>query len=195
MDEYTDMPDGSGYTEDSSEWDDYTEPMEDDFNGHDVSDPSLEDLLKDILDGYFAPDGDDPEADEEAGEETDGDAAEGDEEDILKEGAGGGESVFFDSEVLSEINDTLHQHADDVSGFMSDITVSGNSVMVSLDEVSAAMLRDTMANQEEVIERIDYMSELIVLVLFVLLFDLIHRFAKRIIKNFMRGDEKNAAGT
>ena len=192
-DEYFDIFDDSDITEDSPSGDGLSESVEDDAD--DISgDPSLKDILKDILDGYFAPDEADQEDDEETGTEIDGDSETDIDFEKGKEKTENGEEFLIDPEILSEINETLHQHADDVSGFLSRVTVSGNTVVVSLDDASTALLVETIENQSAVMERMDYMSGLIVLVLFVLLFDILHRFAKRIIKNMTRGDDdKNAA--
>lgn len=196
MDESIDLFDDNYYPEDSSSgYDDY-EPVEDD--GVDSGgDTSLEDILKDILDGYFSSDEADQEADEETGQETDGDSetdSDTEQETETEENEEGVEGYLVDPEILSEINGALHQHADDVSGFMSRFTVSGNAVLVSLDDASSSLLVETLENQNEVIERMDHMSGLVVMVLFVLLFDQLHRFAKRSIKNLTRGDDnKNAA--
>lgn len=200
MDEYTDLFDDGGYTEDVPFWDDFEdnqyESFEDDADDS-SGDPSLEDIITDILDGYFASDEEDEEDDEEDGQASDKDAPEDGEtaDGMEQEDVETVESLPFDPDVLSDIDNTLHRHADDVSGYMSGVTVSGNAVMVSLDGGSAALLRETIDNQNEVLSSMDHMSGIIMLVLFVLLFDLIHRFAKRIIKNFMRGDEKNAANS
>lgn len=199
MDEDIYLYDDSDHTEDSSAGDDSGEYVEDtsDSDGGDVS---LGDMLKDILDGYFSTDKDDEEAGTESESETDGDFKEDsdteqetdeDTEEIEDEDF---ESVSFDPEILSEINETLQHHADDVSGFISEFTVSGNALMVSFDDSSSALFTEMISNQTEVMERIDYLSGIMLMILFVLAFDIIHRFAKRIIKNLTRGDdEKNAA--
>ena len=197
MDEDIYLYDDSDLAEDSPAGDDPDEYVEDSSDS-DGGDPSLGDILKDILDGYFSTDEDDEETGEESGAESDGDVEEGSDTeqgtDEDMEETEDGEGVSFDPEILSEINGTLHQHADDVSGFISTVTVSGNAVMVSFDDSSSALLTEMTSNQTEVMEKIDYMSGILVMVLFVLLFDILHRFAKRIIKNLTRGDdEKNAA--
>lgn len=202
MDEYTDVFDDADQPEDTASGDDHYGPVED-LSGDGGGDPDFEDSIEDDDVDVADDDEDDSEDSEVSGLETDGDFEEDPDPEHEEETEIGGSSddaegvdgISFDPEILSEIDDTLHRHADDVSGFVSGLTVSGNAVIVSLDGGSAALLRETIDNQNEVIGRIDYMSGVIVLVLFVLLFDLIHRFAKRIIKNFMRGDEKNAAGS
>ena len=210
MDEHNDLYDDINTEENLSSGDDPVQSGDDlEQSGEDpaqsVADASgdsddisgIEDVIRDVLDDYFGIGEDDNETDTENGEKTDRDpdTEHGADEETDAEAAGGDEGYSFDPEILTEINSSLQQHSDDVSGFMANVTVSGNSVMVSLDDGSSALLEETIAGQAVIAEKIDYMSGLIILVLFVLLFDLIHRFAKRIIKNFMRGDEKNAANS
>lgn len=108
---------------------------------------------------------------------------------------GAGEAApQIDPEVLAEINATLKNHSSSVDGFISSLTVSGNSVLVSFDEGSAALLSGVMDRQDETLETFNALNGLVLLVFFMLVFDLIHRFAKRIIKNFM-GGEKNGANS
>lgn len=101
---------------------------------------------------------------------------------------------IVDPEILLDIKDTLHNHAESVDSFTSGLTVSGNVIQVSLDSGSTALLTESVGQQDKIINGIDAMSGLILLVLFVLLFDLLHRAAKRIIKNFM-GGEKNGTNS
>ena len=99
-----------------------------------------------------------------------------------------------DPEILMDIRDTLHNHNDSVSNFTSGLTVSGNVLQVSLDSGATALLTESVDKQNEIIDSVDCMTGLILLVFFVLVFDLIHRFAKRIVKNFM-GGEKNGTNS
>ena len=99
-----------------------------------------------------------------------------------------------DPEILLDIKDTLHNHTDSVSDFMSGLTVSGNVIQVSLDSGSTALLTESVDQQNKILDGFDGMTGLILLVFFVLVFDLLHRFAKRIIKNFM-GGEKNGTNS
>ena len=99
-----------------------------------------------------------------------------------------------DPEILLDIKDTLHNHTDSVSDFMSGLTVSGNVIQVSLDSGSTALLTESVDQQNKILDGLDGMTGLILLVFFVLVFDLLHRFAKRIIKNFM-GGEKNGTNS
>lgn len=178
MDEYLDLYNDSGIAEDAAAADG---DMEDTSVDNGVA-SGIEDVLRDVLDAYFSTDEDSPED----GEETEPDAV-GDSSELDAEAADY-------SEILFEIKESLGQHSDEVSGFMSGVTVSGNAVMVSLDGDSTALLEETIARQELILEGMDYISGLMVMTLFVLVFDILHRFAKRIIKNLTRGDdEKNAA--
>lgn len=185
MNEYTDLFDDSDNSTNPSAFDEFSGNMEDTSvdNG---GTSGIEDVLRDVLNDYFSSDADVSEDGE--------DIESGDDEDSVNDDPEGteadAETVDY-SETLMEINETLQQHTDGVSEFMSNITVSGNAVMVSLDESSVALLETT---QEIISEKSDYISGLIVMTLFVLLFDILHRFAKRIIKNMTRGDDdKNAA--
>lgn len=99
-----------------------------------------------------------------------------------------------DPEILLDIKDTLHNHTDSVNDFTSGLTVSGNVIQVSLDSGSTALLTESVDQQNKILDGFDGMTGLILLVFFVLVFDLLHRFAKRIIKNFM-GGEKNGTNS
>lgn len=143
--------------------------------------------------GADGTDGEDQEADGESSPETeDGDKTEETPEDGLEneEDTEGEETEAVpavDPEILLDIRDTLHNHTDSVNGFINGLTVSGNMLQVSLDSGSTALLTESVDRQDKILDAIDGMSGLIALVFFVLAFDLIHRFAKRIIKNFMGG--------
>ena len=143
--------------------------------------------------GTDGTDREDQEADGESSPETeDGDKTEETPEDGLEneEDTEGEETEAVpavDPEILLDIRDTLHNHADSVNGFINGLTVSGNMLQVSLDSGSTALLTESVDRQDKILDAIDGMSGLIALVFFVLAFDLIHRFAKRIIKNFMGG--------
>ena len=109
-----------------------------------------------------------------------------------EEAAEGGETEQIpavDPEILLDIRDTLHNHTDSVNDFTSGLTVSGNVIQVSLDSGSTALLTESVDQQNKILDGLDSMIGLILLVFFVLVFDLLHRFAKRIIKNFMGGDK------
>ena len=109
-----------------------------------------------------------------------------------EEAAEGGETEqapAVDPEILLDIRDTLHNHTDSVNDFTSGLTVSGNVIQVSLDSGSTALLTESVDQQNKLLDGMDDTTGLILLVFFVLVFDLLHRFAKRIIKNFMGGDK------
>lgn len=161
------------------------------------SDPDLSDIIKDALDSYFAPDtgestdtengkGTETGAEEENGSETENDS----EADSVDSETSEPETVLFDSEVLNEIRDILREHADSTDVFMSGLTVSGNVIEVSLDPGSSALITDISEKQAETMDMLDGMTSTVFLVFFVLVFDLLHRSAKRIIKN-LTGGEKN----
>lgn len=163
-----------------------------------------------VIDGASGSDGTDGENTETGGDtpaETDNGEASGTEETQTpedgsetpegKEAAEGEETEtvpVVDPEILLDIKDTLHSHTDSVNAFTSGLTVSGNVIQVSLDSGSTALLAESVDQQHKILSGIDGMTGLILLVFFVLVFDLMHRFAKRIIKNFM-GGEKNGTNS
>lgn len=163
-------------------------------------DSGIGDIIKDILDDYFGADQTETDGVEESGETagedagTDPEAAEDAGLDILPDAPENAEAAGADSEALYEIRDTLREHTDSVNGFMSTVTVSGNMVQVSLDDTSSSLLAETAAAQHDVLSALDGLTGLITLVFFVLAFDLLHRSAKRIIKNFM-GGERNGTNS
>lgn len=175
---------------------DDTSDVDDGTGNSDISD-----ILKDVLDSYFGTDtGEEEDTGESDGTETvegggtqtgeDGaqEGAEDVETDTLEDETDAPETLLFDTEVLNEIRDILREHADSTDSFMSGLTVSGNVIEVSLDSGSSALITDISDRQTETMDRLDGMSGLIFLIFFVLVFDLLHRFAKRIIKNFTGGD-------
>lgn len=164
--------------------------------------PDLSDIIKDALDSYFAPDIGESMGTEE-GEESGTNAEEeyetaetenGSEMDNAESEVSSTETVFFDTGILDEIRDVLREHADSTDVFMSGLTVSGNVIEVSLDPGSSALITDISEKQAEAMDMLEGMTSTIFLVFFVLVFDLLHRFAKRIVKNFT-GGEKNGANS
>lgn len=126
------------------------------------------------------------------GLENSGDGTESGADDALENGGA-------DTEILTEINDTLHTHTENVQIFFSD-TVSGNALIIMPDDNTAAFLAQSaenqllsIDNQFEILDRLDMINGSVMLLFVVLIFDMLHRFAKRIIRNFMKGDTKNAA--
>lgn len=177
----------------------------------------LESLITGILDGYFSQDGNDiPGTDDvtgtETGDGTEMEAGTGIDETGMESVDGTGmesgngtgmddpglaEGEGLDTEILSEMNETLHIHTENVQSFFSD-TVSGNSIVVTPDEGTAALLAQGIEGQAliindqlEILDRLDTMNASIMLLFVVLCFDMLHRFAKRIIRNLMKGDGKN----
>lgn len=157
-----------------------------------------------VIDGASGSDGTDGENTETDGDtmaETENEESPGTEETQTPEdgfenaeGEETEQAPAVDPEILLDIKDTLHNHTDSVSDFMSGLTVSGNVIQVSLDSGSTALLTESVDQQNKILDGLDGMTGLILLVFFVLVFDLLHRFAKRIIKNFM-GGEKNGTNS
>lgn len=157
-----------------------------------------------VIDGASGSDGTDGENTETDGDtmaETENEESPGTEETQTPEdgfenaeGEETEQAPAVDPEILLDIKDTLHNHTDSVSDFMSGLTVSGNVIQVSLDSGSTALLTESVDQQNKILDGFDGMTGLILLVFFVLVFDLLHRFAKRIIKNFM-GGEKNGTNS
>ena len=191
----TDTPaDDSGDQEPS--YDDAGDPVSPDSGSGDTAQDSYDDPGTDGQDGENQKtDGNTP-AETEDGEKTEDsqtpeDGLENEEE---AEGEETESVPAVDPEILMDIRDTLHNHNDSVSNFTSGLTVSGNVLQVSLDSGATALLTESVDKQNEIIDSVDCMTGLILLVFFVLVFDLIHRFAKRIVKNFM-GGEKNGTNS
>lgn len=100
------------------------------------------------------------------------------------------ETGMNDFALLEDIDKTLHEQQDKLDIITS--TVSGNGVItVSLDETTTQMLSQMHDEQTAIKEELTGINSTILLVFFVLVFDLLHRFAKRIIKNMMRGGNDN----
>lgn len=174
-----------------------------------TGDPDVSDILPDVSDGgsgTVAGEGEDTgESDgsetmegggaqagedgtQEGAEDVEADMAEGE----VEGEADAQEALLFDTQVLDEIRDILREHADSTGSFMSGLTVSGNVIEVSLDPGSSALITDVSEKQAETMDMLNGMTGLISLVFFVLVFDLLHRFAKRIIKNLTGGDKNGA---
>lgn len=105
------------------------------------------------------------------------------------------------TEILTEINDVLHIHTGNVQTFFTD-TVSGNAVIVTPDDSMSAFLAQSIENQTlgiqnqvEILDRLDTLNGAVMLLFVVLVFDMLHRFAKRIVRNLMKGDTKNGTDT
>lgn len=118
------------------------------------------------------------------GETTaDGEPTEGD-------GTGEGESSGFNEEMVQHIDDTLTEHSSAFDSYMES-TVSGNGININLDDYSTELLETSVQNQGEILEKMDYLGGLLLIIFLVLVVDYIYRQTKRIIKNFMKGDDSN----
>lgn len=127
-------------------------------------------------------DGEETQTPEEGAEDAEGEAVEGEEDETEA-------FPIFDPEILFDIRDSLHEHSDTVNVFTSGLTVSGNSLQVSLDSGSSALLIESVDCQNRILEGIDTLYGMLLLLFLVLMFDLMQHSAKRIIKNFMGGDK------
>jgi hypothetical protein len=177
----------------------------------DTGDTDIPDIIEDDTDGAPDPDaGDGDDAGTETGdalgdsgtssgeengegseEETDTEADSEDEDTAETDIS---ETLLFDTEVLTEIRDTLSIHTDSMDGFVSSLTISGNSLTVSLDDGDAALLAETISNQTEILDGLDSLGIMLSLVFLVLIYDLLQRSAKRFVKN-LTGGEKNGTNT
>ena len=199
-----DLYDDSGITDNPADDSGDQEPSYDDAGDPVSSDSGSGDNAQTPSDdpGTDGQDGEDQETDGDTPTETEGgektEDAQTPEDGTENEEDSDGEETesvpAVDPEILMDIRDTLHNHSDSVSNFTSGLTVSGNVLQVSLDSGATALLTESVDQQNKILDSMDCMSGLILLVFFVLVFDLLHRFAKRIIKNFM-GGEKNGTNS
>lgn len=112
-------------------------------------------------------------------------------------GDGTPENEGVNTEILTDINDALHTHTENVQVFFTD-TVSGNAVIVTPGDSMSAFLSQGIENQTldiqnqlEILDRLDMLNGAVMLLFVLLVFDMLHRFAKRIVRNLMKGDTKN----
>ena len=175
-----DIPDSDSEL-DNSAGNPETKPGTDDLTGTDTDGEN-----SDIAEGIDAENGGG------SGADTDFEA-----ENTETDGEGASEDEGINTEILTEINDALHMHTENVQTFFAD-TVSGNSVIVSPDDNTASFLLQSSENQTlslhneiEILDRLDMINGSSMLLFVVLVFDMLHRFAKRIIRNLMKGDAKN----
>lgn len=204
-DENTDLYDDGSNTDNPPADAADQEPSYDGGDNPVSSDPGSGNTDQTVADGASGSDGTDGEntetdgdipAETENGEDpgteetqTPEDGLEDTEGEDASEGGETEQTPAVDPEILLDIRDTLHNHTDSVNDFTSGLTVSGNVIQVSLDSGSTALLTESVDQQNKILDGLDSMIGLILLVFFVLVFDLLHRFAKRIIKNFMGGDK------
>lgn len=178
---YPDITDGGSSGNDDTDTsvdtpDDYTEDdlPETDTGIESITDSVTDSTLKDsadIIDGG---------SDEEAEPGTD-----------ALEDSG---NYSFDYDILYWIKDILNDQSEDIHSF-SACTVSGNSISVSFDDNSSALIQKNTDVHNEALTALNSLYGLVMLVFITLVFDILHRFAKRIIKNFIRGDDKNGTNT
>lgn len=107
-----------------------------------------------------------------------------------EDGTGDGESSGFNEELVQHIDDTLTEHSSAFDSYVES-TVSGNGININLDDYSTELLETSVQNQGEILEKMDYLGGLLLIIFLVLVVDYLYRQAKRIIKNFMKGDDTN----
>ena len=104
--------------------------------------------------------------------------------------ADGGETSGVSEELVQHIDDTLTEHSSAFDSYVKS-TVSGNGININLDDYSTELLETSVQNQGKIIEKMDYLGGLLLIIFLVLVVDYLYRQAKRIIKNFMKGDDTN----
>ncbi len=107
-----------------------------------------------------------------------------------EDGTGQGESSGFNEELVQHIDDTLTEHSSAFDSYVES-TVSGNGININLDDYSTELLETSVQNQGKILEKMDYLGGLLLIIFLVLVVDYIYRQTKRIIKNFMKGDDSN----
>ena len=107
-----------------------------------------------------------------------------------EDGTGEGESSGFNEELVQHIDDTLTEHSSAFDSYVES-TVSGNGININLDDYTTELLETSVQNQGEILEKMDYLGGLLLIIFLVLVVDYIYRQTKRIIKNFMKGDDSN----
>lgn len=163
-------PSDEGYTPDESQSEADVSPSDEENGASDpVSDPEE-------VDGSETDTG---EGDENTESGSDGEAAE----------TGEGEAApAWNEELVQHIDETLSEHSSAFDTYVKS-TVSGNGINVNLDDYTMEMLELSVDNQVQIMDRLDYTDGLLLYVFTVLAVDYLSRQAKRIIKNFMKGDE------
>lgn len=111
-------------------------------------------------------------------------------EPIEEDGTGDGESFGFNEELVQHIDDTLTEHSSSFNSYVKS-TVSGNGININLDDYSTELLETSLQNQGKILEKMDYLGGLLLIIFLVLVVDYLYRQTKRIIKNFMKGDDTN----
>lgn len=101
-----------------------------------------------------------------------------------------GETSGVSEELVQHIDDTLTEHSSAFDSYVKS-TVSGNGININLDDYSTELLETSVQNQGIILEKMDYLGGLLLIIFLVLVVDYLYRQAKRIIKNFMKGDDTN----
>ena len=101
-----------------------------------------------------------------------------------------GEASGVSEELVQHIDDTLTEHSSAFDSYVKS-TVSGNGININLDDYSTELLETSVQNQGKILEKMDYLGGLLLIIFLVLVVDYLYRQAKRIIKNFMKGDDTN----
>ena len=101
-----------------------------------------------------------------------------------------GETTGVSEELVQHIDDTLTEHSSAFDSYVKS-TVSGNGININLDDYSTELLETSVQNQGEILEKMDYLGGLLLIIFLVLVLDYLYRQAKRIVKNFMKGDDTN----
>ena len=107
-----------------------------------------------------------------------------------EDGTGEGESSGFNEELVQHIDDNLTEHSSAFDSYVKS-TVSGNGININLDDYSTELLETSVQNQGKILEKMDYLGGLLLIIFLVLVVDYLYRQARRIIKNFMKGDDTN----
>lgn len=107
-----------------------------------------------------------------------------------EDGTGDGESSGFNEELVQHIDDTLTEHSSAFDSYVKS-TVSGNGININLNDYTTELLESSVQNQGEILEKMDYLGGLLLIIFLVLVVDYLYHKAKRIIKNFMKGDDTN----
>lgn len=101
-----------------------------------------------------------------------------------------GETSGVSEELVQHIDDTLTEHSSAFDSYVKS-TVSGNGININLDDYSTELLETSVQNQGKILEKMDYLGGLLLIIFLVLVVDYLYRQAKRIVKNFMKGDDTN----
>lgn len=101
-----------------------------------------------------------------------------------------GETSGVSEELVQHIDDALTEHSSAFDSYVKS-TVSGNGININLDDYSTELLETSVQNQGKILEKMDYLGGLLLIIFLVLVVDYLYRQARRIIKNFMKGDDTN----